>query len=402
MKHIVFVVGNYKNGGVPMRSTNLANEFARQGYRCTILATKGIAENVFFDRHKNVELISLDDYVSEHSSDCVVKKVLAKRNFRLKNLKLFRRLIRYIPTADKKTALRIKEMRHGEKLSVYLSLNPDSIYIPFGISYYEQVYNASYKIGCKIIYAERNAPELEFPTDKLSKQRMLSIVSRADAAVLQTENELGFFEGRLKNAAVIHNPVKADLPKPFSGERRKVVVNFCRVANQKNIPLLIDSFVEFKKQCSEYKLEIYGNTVGKNEEEILEELKRYVKSINADNCISFLPPRKDVHSVVRDCAMFVSSSDFEGLSNSMIEAMAIGMPCICTDCLGGGAREMIKNNENGILVPIKDKNALTDAMVKMATDTVFSDRCSNNAAKVREELSVYFVAQKWIEVIKNI
>ena len=402
MKHIVFVVGNYKNGGVPMRSTNLANEFARQGYRCTILATKGIAEDVFFDRHKNVELVSLDDYVSVYSSDPRAKKILKSRKLRFKKLKLIRRLISFIPAADKKMALRIKEMRHGEKLAVYMALNPDSVYIPFGISYYEQVYNASCKTGCKIIYAERNAPELEFPADKLSKQRMLYIVSKADAAVLQTENELEFFKGRQKNAAVIHNPVKVGLPEPFSGERRKIIVNFCRVAKQKNLPLLIDSFDEFKKQCPEYKLEIYANTVEKNEEEILEELKQYVKSINADNCISFLPPRKDVHSVVRDCAMFVSSSDFEGLSNSMIEAMAIGLPCICTDCLGGGAREMIKNNENGILVPMKNKKALTEAMIKMATDTEFSDRCSNNAAKVREELSVCSVAQKWIEVIKNV
>ncbi len=402
MKHIVFVVGNYKNGGVPMRSTNLANEFARLGYRCTILATKGIAENVFFNRHENVELISLDDYVLKYSDDANVKRLLKKRGKRIRFLKTLRYITHFIPSLDNKVACLIKEIRHSEKLAVYMAINSDSLYIPFGISYYEQTYGASYFIGCKIIYAERNAPELEFPKNENEKKRLLKIVSKADAAVLQTENELEFFGGRLKNAAVIHNPVKADLPEPYFGERRKVIVNFCRVAEQKNLPLLIEAFMEFKKSCPDYKLEIYGNTVEKNEEDILEELKAYVKSLNADEYISFLPPRADVHAVVRDCAMFVSSSDFEGLSNSMIEAMAVGLPCVCTDCLGGGAREMIKNGENGLLVPIKDTHALADALIKMAQDNELSEKCSQNAAKVRKELSAESVAAKWIDLIKTI
>ena len=402
MKHIVFVVGNYKNGGVPMRSTNLANEFARQGYRCTILATKGIAENVFFERHDNVELVSLDEFVSMHSSDLSAKKIIKTRKRKLRFLKLLRYLTRFYPSADKKTACKIREMRRSEKLAVYISLNPESIYIPFGIDYYEQVHGAAYNIGCKTVYAERNAPELEFPKDKVAREYMLDMLSDADASVLQTCDELEFFNGRLKNAQVIHNPVKAGLPEPFEGERRKTVVNFCRIAEQKNLPLMINAFVEFHETFPDYTLEIYGNAVEKSEENLKKEYIDMIESLNAEEYIKILPPRGDVHSVVRDCAMFVSSSDFEGLSNSMIEAMAIGLPCICTDCLGGGAREMINNNVNGILVPMKNVDALVAAMVKMATDKEFSERCSGNAAKVREELSVQSIAKQWIEVIKSV
>ncbi len=401
MKHIVFVVGNYKNGGVPMRSTNLANEFARMGYRCTILATKDIAENVFFVRHDNVELVSLDDFVSSHSADTAVKNLQKKRSRKLLLLKKLRYLTRFVTSIDYKIACKIKELRCSEKLAVYMALNQESIYIPFGISYYEQVYGASRKFDCRIIYAERNAPEHEFPKNKVERERLLKIVSKADASVLQTENELDFFDGRLKNATVIHNPIKANLPEPYCGERRKVVVNFCRVANQKNLRLLIDAFTEFRKSCPDFMLEIYGNTVGVGEEKILEDLKQYTKSLNAESCILFLPPRADVHSVIRDCAMFVSSSDFEGLSNSMIEAMAIGMPCVCTDCLGGGAREMIRNEENGLLVPMKDVKALSIAMVRIAQDKELSEKCSANAAKIRSELSAESVAAKWIKAMEK-
>jgi len=80
MKRIVFVIGNYKNGGVPMRTTNLANEFAKQGYRSTILVTKDIAENVFFEHHENVSIVSLKEYVSAHLNDKTVKNNIKKRN----------------------------------------------------------------------------------------------------------------------------------------------------------------------------------------------------------------------------------------------------------------------------------------------------------------------------------
>ena len=50
MRHIVFVVGNYKNGGVPMRTTNLANQFAKKGYSPTILVTKDIADKIHIGR----------------------------------------------------------------------------------------------------------------------------------------------------------------------------------------------------------------------------------------------------------------------------------------------------------------------------------------------------------------
>ena len=58
--------------------------------------------------------------------------------------------------------------------------------------------------------------------------------------------------------------------------------------------------------------------------------------------ISIKPFNAIIDQAVLDAAMFVLTSDFEGMSNSMLEAMAIGLPCVCTDCDGGGAREIIK------------------------------------------------------------
>ena len=401
MKQIIFVVGNYKNGGVPMHATNLANEFAKKGYPSTILVTKDIADNVFFECHKDVSVVSLKKYISEHSDDTIVKKNIKKREFKIRLLKYIRYISKFFPDLDKKLARKIKELRKGNNLSYFIANNPDAVYIPFGISYFESVFYGAKGINPKIIYAERNAPEIEFPEEVSEKERIFNLLSNAVGAVLQTKNELEFYEGRIKNAVVINNPVKTGLPEPFKGERRKVVVNFCRIAEQKNLPLMINAFIEFHKTHPDYILEIYGNTVEENEEDLKKKYLDVIASLNATDYIKILPPRADIHSVVRDCAMFVSSSDFEGLSNSMIEAMAIGLPCICTDCLGGGAREMIINEENGLLVPMNDVTALAQAMCHMIENEELSKKCSENAAKVRETHKVEAIAKKWLKVIEK-
>lgn len=402
MKHIVFVVGNYKNGGVPMRTTNLANEFSKKGYTSTILVTKDISENVFFERHKNVDLVSLKEYASKHSENDIVKHNKRKIDFKIRLLKKIRYISKYIPALDKILAREIRGLRRSESLASFIISNPDCIYIPFGVSYFETVYYAAKGTNCKILYAERNAPELEFPSDTSDKKHIFKMLSKIDGAVLQTKDELKFFGDTIKNAVVINNPVKANLPEPYVGERKKTVVSFCRIAKQKNLPLMINAFIEFHKVHPEYTLEIYGNTVEQIEDDLKQEYIEMISSLKADEYIKILPPRADVHSVIRDCAMFVSSSDFEGLSNSMIEAMAIGLPCVCTDCLGGGAREVITNGENGLLVPMNDVAALANAMKKMAEDSELSENCSRNAAKIRGELSAETIAGKWLDVIESI
>ncbi len=402
MKHIVFVVGNYKNGGVAMRATNLANGFAKKGYSSTILVTKEIAEKVFFVHNENVNIVSLNDYVSSHYDDKTVIRNKSRRKLKIRFFKYLRYISKYFPAWDKKLASEIKCLKRTEDISVFISNNPNSVYIPFGLEYFENTFYGAKGIGSKIVYSECNPPELEFPSSYEERERFLKIFAKIDGAVLQTEDELRFFNGILKNAEVIHNPLKTNLPEPFFGERRNVVVNFCRLSAQKNLPLMINAFIKFHKEHPNYTLEIYGNTVEKNEEELKESLKAMISSLNADEFIKILPPRADIHRVVRDCAMFVSSSNFEGLSNSMIEAMAIGLPCICTDCLGGGAREMIEDGVNGLLVPMNDVSALAQAMCRLAEDEGLSKQCSENAAKLRDKLAVETIAGKWLEVIEKI
>lgn len=403
MREIIFIVGNYKNGGVPMRSTNLANEFGRRGYKSTILATKDIAKDIFFELHENVKLVSLQQYVSENRYNPVLVREIKKQTKQIKKYKRMRYISKYFAKWDENLEQKIRNIRKSGTLRQYLIVNQDSILIPFGLSYYEQTFYASQGLDCKIIYAERNAPELEVPNDPKRVAWLLEILGQADGAIFQTNDEKEFYKDYVtQNVSVIHNPIKKNLPKPFFNNRKKIIVNFCRIAEQKNLKLLVDSFRRVHEDYPEYTLDIYGNAVGENEELLRLNLKQYVHESGLDECVHILPPVADVHEKVRDCAMFVSSSDFEGLSNSMIEAMAIGMPCVCTDCLGGGAREMIINEFNGLLVPMRDEDALYQGMKKMIDNPEFAQMCGENASKIVEKMSVEKIADRWIEVIENV
>ncbi len=402
MRHIVFVIGNYKNGGVAMRSTNLANAFAEKGYSSTILITGSISDDVYFKQHENVQIVSHSEYTKEHKCDKKVINYQKKQQLKIRIIKLVRYATRFFKNFDSTLAEKIKSIRRSQELSAFALKNQESIYVPFGIACFEKTFSAIKPFGSKIIYAERNASEVEFPKEADKRNRLIDLVCKADGVVLQTKDELSFYGDKLKNPVVINNPVKADLPERYIGERRKVIVNFCRVSKQKNLPLLFEAMQKLHKDYPEYVLEIYGNTVVKQEEELLEEYKNLVQTMNAESYIKLLPPSKDVHQLINDCAMFVSSSDFEGLSNSMIEAMAMGLPCVCTDCLGGGAREMITDGENGLLVPVKDSEALYRAMKRYIEEPELAEKCSVNAEKKREELSLPKIAEKWIEYIENV
>ena len=110
---------------------------------------------------------------------------------------------------------------------------------------------------------------------------------------------------------------------------------------------------------------------------------------------------QNIHSKITDSAMFVSSSDYEGISNSMLEAMGIGLPTVCTDCPCGGAKMMIENDENGILVPVRDKVALYKAMKKIIENPGFAEMISNNATKIKYKLEQNKICELWMNLIKN-
>ena len=107
----------------------------------------------------------------------------------------------------------------------------------------------------------------------------------------------------------------------------------------------------------------------------------------------------NIHEQISDANAFVLSSDYEGLSNALLEAMMMGLPCISTDC--AGSDEYINNYENGLLVPIGDKDALASAMLEVLENKELSSRLGNNARKASATFAKDNVLNRWFELISG-
>ena len=169
----------------------------------------------------------------------------------------------------------------------------------------------------------------------------------------------------------------------------RLVYSTCTFAPEENEGVL----VRFLRKHPEYRLAVYGNGDGK------EALQRHIREAGLEDRVDLSPSCPDVHRRILDAAMFVSSSDYEGLSNSMLEAMAIGLPTVCTDCPVGGARMVIRDGENGLLVPVGDREALAAAMCRVADDRALAETLSQNGRTLREKLSIGVIADEWERLI---
>ena len=247
----------------------------------------------------------------------------------------------------------------------------------------------------KVVISERTDPD-SYGNKYLRKIRDI-LFKKSNLMVCQTKYVKKYYAKRkVRNISVIPNPIKADLPEPYYGERKKEIVNFCRLNKQKNIPLLLDAFSDLYKIHPEYTLKIYG------EGELKNELLNYIQNHDLSNAVSIVNFTDNIHNEILHSAMFVSSSDFEGISNSMLESLALGLPCICTDCPVGGASLVIKNGVNGMLVPVRDRKALFSAMKFMAENTDKAAEMGRNACQVRERFSVDAITEKWKRALESI
>ena len=107
----------------------------------------------------------------------------------------------------------------------------------------------------------------------------------------------------------------------------------------------------------------------------------------------------NIYDEMNKSAMFVLSSDYEGISNSMLEALAMGLPSVVTDCPVGGAKMVIENNINGILVPVGDVQSMFEGMKKILDDKGFAKKLSKNAIKIRDKYPVDKIAKMWLDVM---
>ncbi len=394
-KKILMVMPVMKGGGAEHVASLLLNEFNRNGYNCEFLLTSSKTEDVI-----NQDLcpdIPVTSVYGNQKKDTFVFRVLQILSSLL--CKPFELL--GIPVPACFAYLSFVSQYHSEikSLREKLKKEPGTKVISFLQPSVPITLIAAKKLLNRVVVSERGNPK------RLLKKRygynfIKKYYQRADSVVFQTNDaKAAYPENISEKGIVIFNPINDKLPETYFEEREKYVTTFCRVSRQKNLPVLVEAFAGFHKEFTDYRLKIIGEPQNDDDRAALAETKTLADTLGVTDYIDFIPFSTQVHNLIVRDAMYVNSSDYEGMSNAMLEAMAIGMPVICTDCPIGGANAVIKNNENGMLTKVGNAKEICEAMKKIASDKAFADKLSHNASQIRYDLSLENTAKKWMELL---
>lgn len=287
---------------------------------------------------------------------------------------------------------------HGERiinsLHRYILNNRIDILLTMGVPLCLYTVPACFNTSVKHIISERNDPA-HFAGKKIVKIISRLLMKFADGYVFQTKQARDYYGKKIsEKSTIIINPL-LNLSKmqngPFSGERKKTIITVGRLNAQKNQLLLIDAFSEIKKEYPEYHLEIWGDGP------LRKDLERRILELKLEDSVLLPGSSNEILHEIYDEGIFVLSSDFEGMPNALMEAMALGLPCISTDCPCGGPKELIDNGINGLLVPPNNLTELINAIRFCIENYTKAVQFGIQAMEIRDVASPSQVAKQWID-----
>ena len=291
---------------------------------------------------------------------------------------------------------RVKNLR-----KVILEEKPDVI-LSFCVKANYRAVQAAMGTGIPVIVSVRNDPKVDYVGKAKAVMNRL-FLNRADGCVFQTEEAKEFFDKVLQEKSrIICNPVNEKYLKADRKTPQKKVVYVGRLVEQKNPMFLVNAFEEIIQKYPEYQLYLYGDNF---EDECKEELHRYLakpekKEISAH--VHFMGRSDRLETEMADAAMFVLPSDYEGMPNALMEAMALGLPVISTDCPCGGSRYWIEPGVTGQLVGVRNLDSMVQAMEYYIQNPKEAEKMGRNAREKLQEATLEKVYVQWKTYIEEI
>lgn len=360
MKKCLLLIPRMGNGGAERVMATIANNLCRENQVRIVTMTDAQS---FYRLDARVEIIGLGQSVNRKNK---LTKLVSMACGGVKGFFALRRTV--------------KQWQPDVMLSFLQSTNMMAILLRL------------FGIRCRLAVSERCDPTERGFFDRWFER---NFYSKADMIVCQSEAVTRFFREKDRaKAVVIPNPIAADaIPARHEGQRRKTVVGVGRLDGQKNFKMLINAFARLQEKFSDFTLEIYGG--GPQEQD----LQAHIKALGLENRAHLMGVKKGVMHYIADAALYVMSSDFEGFPNALVEAMATGLPVISTDFSTGVAKDIVKE-ENGLVIPVGDEDALLAAMTQMLSGEEHWEAFSVANRKLLDTLSENRVMQKWNEALK--
>lgn len=359
---IGFLIQNLSGGGAERAASAIASALAQRGAEVQIITFND--DDRFYSPNDDVKVFNLDfDKIPRNLS---LKRILCC-------VKRFKKIRRYIK-------------KENFDALVCMS-NAMSFYGVF----------ASMFTKTKSVGTERNNP-YKYSSDKINTLLRKISAFFADGFVFQTEASAEFFPMRAqKKGAVIPNAVFNKLVYDVETPeiRQNIIYGMGRLTQAKRFDLLIDAFYEVSQKYDECKLVIFG------EGDDREKLQEQIDSLSLTD--KALLPGASLRAIefISKGRAFVLSSDYEGMPNALMEAMASGVPCVSTRCKMG-PEELITDGENGLLVETDSSKQIAEALLKILGNDALANRLSKGGKKLLHTHSIDAIADRWLEYLTSI
>lgn len=365
-RRILFHINSLGKGGAERVLTVLARYFAKDGYEVCIV-TLWRAENEY-EIPEGVKRINLGDGKSAGG-----RLALAVKRF---------------------TDLRgiIKKENPDIVLSFCMKANFRSTFSMLGMR-------------IPLLISVRSDPQIDYAPHRLLTKWM---ERKAAGCVFQTGDAQAFFGKRLrKKSRIIWNPIDEkyltgngknigtgkEIEKDEGGnERNHYIVTVGRITFEKNQLMLLKAFNRIKARFPSAKVRIYGEGIGG---EAWKEMDAYIRQNEMAERVEFMGQCSSLEKELPKASLFVLPSNYEGMSNALMEAMVTGLSVIATDCPCGGCRTLIEEGVSGFLVPVGDDKRLSEAMERVLSDKELAGRLSANAERLSEKVRPLKIYEEW-------
>lgn len=357
---VAFYIGSLHKGGAERVFVNLAEYFLNQDYR-VLMVTQYQKE---------------DEYALAEGIDRVISDITPQETTNSRIINFFRRI--------------------GKLHHIWKCEKPDLVLSCAGKNNFMTIVTTMFTKTKPVVSVVGEAKE-EYP-GRLMRMLANILFPFAAGVILQTERSRAFFSKRVgKKAVILPNSLNPlFIRPPFVGERERRIISVGRLDANKNHEMMIRAYANLVEKYPGYTLTIYG------EGELREYLEKLVNSLELSDKVFIPGVILNVADEIEKTSLFLLTSYSEGVSNALIEAMALGLPVIATDVPSGGTVELIRHGVNGWIIPVGDEAALEEAMDKLLSDTELAESLGREARKIQERFAPERVNRQWREYFMSL
>ncbi len=368
MKLLIFI-HSLHSGGAERVTANLANHWAEKGWQVTVLTLTSTALD-FYKLHPAVQRIALD-VASESGS------ALAALRNNLRRVRALRRVL--------------KQRRPDVALAMMSTAN---------------ILLALASLGLKdvaTVGSERTYPP-RIPLGRAWGLLRTYSYGHLDAMVALTDESAVWLHQHTRarlipvipNAVIWPMPEQAprlQIPEPVEGLRTLLAVG--RMSEEKGFARLIAVFHRLAPNFPDWELVILGDGPDR------QTLEAQITATGLGGRVHLPGRAGNVGQWYAAADLYVMSSRFEGFPNTLVEAMAHGLPAVSFDC-DTGPRDIIRHGIDGLLVPVENEAALEMALRQLMANDALRSQLGVKTQEVRQRFSMELVAKRWEKLFQKV